>query len=175
MKKLPCCITCAKSDTLCYSCQERLNSGDLTDLDLDLAEYFLELEDENPDLGLSEVNFYKSIDLKTLVILIVGKGESEVFKKVLKKVRHELQLPRIQIIEKSVGSINLKNLLNDFVQPGKLLGINKIFLPTGEIEFKAKVQLKERDRLPISRSNLEALIEELTDSIVRIELVFSSN
>lgn len=171
MKKLPCCIACAKSDILCYSCQERLESGDLTDLDLDIAEFLLELEEEDPDLGLSEIKFYKSIDLGNLIIMIVGKEETDIIKKVVRTIRHELQLPRIQIIEKSKGSVDLKNLLNDFVHPGKLLGINKIFLPTGEIEFKATVQVKARDRIPISRSNLEDLIKELTESTVRIEVV----
>ncbi|MHA1791538.1 MAG: hypothetical protein ACTSVI_02770 [Promethearchaeota archaeon] len=174
MKKLPACISCCKSDILCYSCQERLESGDLTDLDLDIAEYLLEVEERVPDSGLSQAHFYKSIDLGKYVILIVGKGESEIFKKIMKDLRRELELPTIQIIEKSSGSFDLKNLIGDFVQPGKLLGINKIFLPTGDIEFKARVQLKESDRLPISRKNLEALIYELTDSIVHIEITSAS-
>ena len=171
MKKLPACISCCKSDILCYSCQERLESGDLTDLDLDIAEYLLEIEQDNPDSGLSEAHFYKSIDLGSLVVMIVGKGETETFKKFIKDIRRELELPRIQIIEKSKGSFDLKMLINDFVHPGKLLGINKIFLPTGEIEFKARVQLREKERLPISKKNLEELIYELTDKIVRLEII----
>ncbi|MBD3187294.1 hypothetical protein GF325_10725, partial [Candidatus Bathyarchaeota archaeon] len=89
MKKLPCCIACAKSDILCYSCQERLESGDLTDLDLDIAEFLLELEEEDPDLGLSEIKFYKSIDLGNLIIMIVGKEETDIIKKVVRTIRHE--------------------------------------------------------------------------------------
>ncbi|MBN2151070.1 MAG: hypothetical protein JW839_06485 [Candidatus Lokiarchaeota archaeon] len=180
MKLLPTCITCAKSDgMLCESCQERLESGELTNLDIDISEIMLEMEEANPDMKLSEASFFKSIELERLTILVIGKGETEVFKPVIKKLQRELQLSRIEFIEKSkessdlkarVSEKELKNIVNDFVKPGKLLGINKLFLPTGDDEYKARVQIKQGDRLPLSKPNLEKLIKELTNTIVRIEI-----
>ena len=171
MNKLPCCIACAKSDIMCYSCQERFDSGDLTDLDLDISEYLLEIEDKNPDSRLGEANFFKSIDLKNAVILIVGKGEkNEIFNKLVKKMQRALSLPRIRVIEKSKKSLDLKTIVNDFVQPGKLLGINKIFLPTGEIEYKARITIRENEKFPMSPKIIEQLILELTENIVRLDI-----
>mgnify|MGYP006300717515 FL=1 len=170
MNKLPCCISCAKSEILCYSCQERLEEGDLTDLDLDVAEILLEKEEEDPETRLTEASFYKSIDLGNLIILIIGKGEKDIFKRYFRDLQKELNLPRIELIEKAKGSVDLKSIIHDFVQPGKLLGINKLFLPTGEIEYKAKVQIRHRDRLPMSKKTLENLLKELTEKIVRIDI-----
>ena len=169
MNKLPCCISCAKSEILCYSCQERFDSGDLTDLDLDIAEYLLEIEEGDPESRLGEASFFKSIDLTNTVILIIGKGERDIYRRIMKQMQRELGLPRIQLIEKS-GKTDLKNIVNDFVSPGKLLGINKIFLPTGEIEYKARILIKENERLPMSPLTIEQLIYELTDNIVRLEI-----
>ncbi|MFX0098318.1 MAG: hypothetical protein ACFFCS_01980 [Candidatus Hodarchaeota archaeon] len=169
MKKLPCCISCAKSDILCYSCQERFDSGELTDLDLDIAEYMLEIEEEDPDSRLGEVNFFKSIDLQNTVILIIGKGEREIYRRIMKQMQRELELPRIQLIEKSKKT-DLKNIVNDFVSPGKLLGINKIFLPTGEIEYKARILIKENEKLPMAVKTIEQLIFELTENLVRLDI-----
>nr|MDO8114795.1 hypothetical protein [Candidatus Sigynarchaeota archaeon] len=171
MRKLPACITCAKSDgMLCESCQQRLESGELSDLDLDISEILLEIEETNPDSRLAEASFYKSIELDKLVILVIGKGETDVFKPFIKKLQKELQLPRIEFIEKAKGSVDLKSIINDFVQPGKLLSINTIFLPTGDTEYKARVQIRENDKLPLSKKNIEKLIHEITDKLVRIEI-----
>ncbi len=164
---------------LCESCQDRLEKGELSNLDIDISEILLEIEEANPDMKFSEASFFKSIELEKLAIMVIGKGETEVFKPVIKKLQKELQLPRIEFIEKSNESSNLKtkisekelkNIVNDFVKPGKLVGINKLFLPTGDDEYKARVQIKQNDRLPLSKANLEKIIKELTNTIVRIEI-----
>lgn len=170
MKKLPCCISCAKSNILCYSCQERLESGDLSNLDLDISEVLLEIEESNPESRLAEASFFKSLDQGSLVIMVIGKGEKDIFKRFVKDLQREMKLPRIEFIEKSKKSGDMKTLINDFVQPGKLMGINKIFLPTGDIEYKARVVIKERYKFQVSKQNLEKLIHELTDNIVRLEV-----
>ncbi|NMC06141.1 MAG: hypothetical protein GYA24_13075 [Candidatus Lokiarchaeota archaeon] len=179
MKQLPTCITCAKSDgMICEHCEERLETGELTNLDIDISEILLEIEEANPDSKLSEASFFKSIELDRMTILVIGKGETDIFKPWIKKLAKELQLNRIEFIEKSKDSSDLKarisekelkNVVNDFVKPGKLVGINKLFLPTGDDEYKARVQIKQGERLPLSKENLEKIIKELTNTIVRIE------
>ncbi len=164
---------------LCESCQGRLEIGELSNLDIDISEILLEIEEANPDMKLSEASFFKSIELEKMTILVIGKGETEVFKPFIKKLQKELQLPRIEFIEKSkessdlknrISEKELKNVVNDFVKPGKLVGINKLFLPTGDDEYKARVQIRQTERLPLSKANLEKLIKELTNAIVRIEI-----
>nr|MDO8117624.1 hypothetical protein [Candidatus Sigynarchaeota archaeon] len=143
----------------------------MTNLDLDVSEVLIEIEEANPEQSkLSEVHFYKAIDMgRDNVTLVVGKGEIDIVKKYVKELQKELQLGRINFIEKGKGG-DFKSIINDFVQPGKLLGINKMFLPTGDVEYKARVLMKERDKLPMQKATLEKLIKELTDNIVRIEI-----
>jgi hypothetical protein len=160
---------------LCESCKDNFLKGSLTDLDIDIAVTLLELEEENPDLKLKESSFYKSIDLgSTRVILVVGKGETDLYKKIIKELQKRLNLPRLEFIEKGKSSGDLKSQIADFVQPGKLLGVNQVFLPTGDNEYKARVQVKETDRLPMPVEAIEQLIHEYTGKLVRVELIVVS-
>ena len=47
MKNLPACKTCVHSGFLCTSCQEKLDEGILTDFELDISKFLLELEEES--------------------------------------------------------------------------------------------------------------------------------
>jgi hypothetical protein len=162
-------------DGLCDSCKNNFLNGTLTDLDVDIAVTLLELEEENPDLKLKEASFYKSVDLgSTRVILVVGKGETELYKKVIKELQKRLKLPRLDFIEKGKKSGDFKSQIADFVQPGKLLGVNQVFLPTGDNEFKARVQIRESERLPMPVEAIEQLIRESTGKIVRLDLTVVS-
>jgi hypothetical protein len=165
---------------LCESCQGRLEAGELSNLDIDISEILLEIEEANPDLKFSEASFFKSIELEKMVILVIGKGETEIFKQVIKKLQRELKLPRLEFIEKSkessdlknkISEKELKNIISDFVKPGKLVGVNKLFLPTGDDEYKARVNVKQTERLPLSKENLEKIIKELTNTIVKIDII----
>jgi hypothetical protein len=160
---------------LCESCKDNFRTGTLTDLDIDIAVTLLELEEQNPELKLKEASFYKSIDLGTRVILVVGKGESDLYKKVIKDLQKRLTLPRLEFIEKGKSSGgDFKSQIADFVQPGKLLGVNQVFLPTGDNEYKARVQIKETDKLPMPVQAIEQLIHEYTGKIVRLDLTVVS-
>ncbi|MFX0074334.1 MAG: hypothetical protein ACFE96_02750, partial [Candidatus Hermodarchaeota archaeon] len=62
MKNLPACKTCVNSEFLCTSCQEKLDTGVLTQFELDLAKDLLVLEEEENFGFLKSISFYKAID-----------------------------------------------------------------------------------------------------------------
>ncbi|MFW9943095.1 MAG: hypothetical protein ACFFFT_18805, partial [Candidatus Thorarchaeota archaeon] len=76
MKVLPADLTCIKSGFLCNNCQTRLDAGEITEFEIDLAKDFLELEENNEDFAfLKDVSFYKAIDYEDLIILVIGKKD----------------------------------------------------------------------------------------------------
>ncbi len=75
MKNLPACKTCVSSGFLCTSCQEKLDTGVLTQFELDLAKDLLGLEEEEKYGFLKNISFYKAIDFEDVVILVVGKKD----------------------------------------------------------------------------------------------------
>jgi len=118
--------------------------------------------------ALKNMNFYKSIQAGSVLIIVVGKAEIASFigpRGKLIKLLQEKFNSNIRIIEKVT---DLKKTLEDLIVPAELLGMNKIYLPTGEIESKARLKLGDQNRLPASTSVLEDVIYHLTNEKIRI-------
>lgn len=166
MRTMPICKICAKTGVLCNSCETKLEDGNISQLDIDLANYLMELEGRFP--GLKDANFYRSIDMGAVLIVLVGKGEISSFigprGKIIKLLQEKFG-KNIRIVEKST---DLKKILEDLIVPAKLLGMNKIYLPTGEVESKARLKLGDENRLPANPSILEEIIYQLTNERIRI-------
>ncbi|MHA1263782.1 MAG: transcription elongation factor NusA [Candidatus Helarchaeota archaeon] len=166
MRTMPICKICAKTGVLCNSCEIKLENGEITQLDIDLANYLIELEGRFS--GLKEANFYKTIDMGSVLIILVGKGDISSFigprGKIIKLLQEKFG-KNIRVVEKVS---DLKKTLEDLIVPAKLLGMNKIYLPTGEVESKARLRLGDQNRLPASPEVLEEIIYRLTKERIRI-------
>ena len=63
MRTMPICKICAKTGVLCNSCETKLEDGEITQQDIDLANYLMELEGRFS--ALKNVDFYKSMQEQT--------------------------------------------------------------------------------------------------------------
>jgi transcription antitermination factor NusA-like protein len=167
LRTIPICKICAKTGVLCNSCQTKLEEGTITQQDIDLSNYLMELENSKFP-ALKNMNFYKSIQADSVLILVVGKAEIATFigprGKLIKLLQDKFG-KNIRIIEKVT---DLKKTIEDLIVPAELLGMNKIYLPTGEIESKARLKLGDENRLPARTSVLEDIIYQLTNEKIRI-------
>ncbi len=169
MKNLPACTTCVNSGFLCASCQTKLDEGDLTEFELDLAKDLLELENSDPEKYgyLKDVSFFKAIDFEDVVILEVGnKDKLRITPELLKWIRQTYEIEKIILIEKTKRP---RPVVEDLIAPSKLLSLNEIFLATGDIEFKAVIRADDKEKILFTSEELEELINELTGTITRIE------
>jgi transcription antitermination factor NusA-like protein len=167
LRTIPICKICAKTGVLCYSCQTKLEEGAISQIDIDLSNYLMELESSKFP-ALKNVNFYRSIQADSVLILVVGKAEIAQFigpRGKLIKLLQEKFGKNIRIIEKVT---DLKKTIEDLIVPAELLGMNKIYLPTGEVESKARLKLGDENRLPAKTSVLENVIYQLTNEKIRI-------
>ncbi len=166
MRTMPICKICAKTGVLCNSCQTKLEEEEITQLDIDLANYLMELEGRFS--ALKNTNFYKSIEVGSILIVLVGRGEISSFigprGKLIKLLQEKIG-KHIRVIEKVS---DLKKIIEDLIVPAALLGMNRIYLPTGEIESKARLKLGDENRLPADPEVLEELIYRLTNERIRI-------
>lgn len=169
VKILPTCRTCATSGFLCNSCQKRLDTGQLTDFELELAKDLVELEEnEHEQFGfLKDVSFYKAIDYEDVVILEVGNNDKLKFtKELMDWIRESYKIDKIILIEKTNKP---KSVVESLIAPSKLVSLNEIFLATGDIEFKAVIRNSDRNNILFTSNELEELIYELTGNTTRIE------
>lgn len=167
MKDLPACKTCVNSGFLCSSCQEKLDSGVLTQFELDLAKDLLVLEEEEKFGFLKNVSFFKAIDFEDVVIFVVGKKDKiKITQNLIKWIKETYEVDDLILIERTQ---NLRAALESLIAPSKLISLNEIFLATGDIEFKGVLSKKDQEAILFTKEELEELILELTGKTIRIE------
>ena len=164
--KMPICTIDVKSGFLCSRCQDKLDKGLITQLDIDIAKELLSLEDKFP--GLKEVEFKRAVDTGSMVIIIVGHGNSsDIFgskSKVVKELEKRFN-KKFRVIEENS---NIRRTIEDMVSPAALLGINTLWLPDGSLEKKVRLSLSDSKKLPAEIQVVEETVKVLTGEKIRI-------
>ena len=167
MKNLPACKTCVSSGFLCSSCQEKLDTGVLTQFELDLAKDLLILEEEEQFSFLKNISFYKAIDFEDVVIFVIGKKDKlKITQKLTNWLKETYNVEDLILIEQTK---NPRAVLESMIAPSKLISLNEIFLATGDVEFKGVLNKNDQEAILFTKEELEELILELTSNTIRIE------
>lgn len=168
MKVLPADITCIKSGFLCNNCQARLDAGEITEFEIDLAKDLLELEEDNENfVFLKDISFYNAIDYEDLIILVIGKRDKlKITSELLDWVKEAYEVDEIILVEKTNKP---RPIVEALINPHKLVSLNEIFLATGDVQFRAVLWEEDREKLLFTKEELEQLIFELTGNVIRVE------
>jgi transcription antitermination factor NusA-like protein len=164
--KTPICTIDLKSGFLCSRCQDKLEKGLITQLDIDIAKELLSQEDKAP--GLKEVEFKRAVDTGSMVIIIIGPGNTPEALGSKGKVVKELEKrfnKRFRVIEENS---NIRKTIEDMVTPAALLGINTLWLPDGSLEKKVRIRIDDSKKLPTEIRVLEEAVKSLTGERIRI-------
>ncbi|MBI5158938.1 transcription elongation factor NusA [Candidatus Micrarchaeota archaeon] len=162
--KTPICELCASSGVLCSGCEGKLNSGKISQLDVDLSKTLHALSSEHK---LGEASFTRAVDLGFSAIiftdgnvgLLVGQNArvaSAIGKQVGKRVR----------IAKEGADV--RQTISDIIFPAKLLGVNEIFSPDGK-KFKVRISRRDARVLPLDLDALNKLFSKLFNASVKTE------
>jgi transcription antitermination factor NusA-like protein len=163
------CETCVKTGFLCVRCQEKLDNGEITPFELDLAKDFIELEESGEYPNLSKISFYNAIDYQDVVILIVGKGDKILItQELIDWIKDIYEIEKIILIEKSDKP---RPVVEALIAPAKVISLNEIFLATGDIEYKAMISSQKKDKILFTKSELEELVFEISGQQIRIEFL----
>ncbi|MEM3526088.1 MAG: hypothetical protein QXV37_01620, partial [Candidatus Jordarchaeaceae archaeon] len=159
---------CLKSGIYCSTCREKIEKGEVSSLDLEVAKHLLELESRFPNL--KDAEFRGAIETDSLIIIVVGPGDISHFigpKGKIVKVLSDLLKKKVRVIE---GSSSVKKTIEDILSPVGVLGVNTIWLPDGTLEKKVRIRKSDSKRLPTSVANLEDIVYRLTKEKIRIAL-----
>lgn len=164
--KTPICTFCLKSGVLCSRCQEKIEKGEVSDLDIKVAKRLVELEERFS--SLKDVKFVKAVESNNLIVIVVGEGDTPNLVgpkgRVIKSLSEELGNKKIRIVEEASP---LKKTIEDIISPASLLGVNTVWLPDGSNEKKVRIRQSESKKLPAPTQVLEKLIYDLTGERVR--------
>ena len=167
MKDLPVCNADLASGFLCKNCQKKLDLGEITEFELDLARDLIGLEEQEKFSYLKNFSFYKAIDYEDVIIIVVGvKDKLKITPPLIKWIKNTYEIEKIIFIEKTKKP---RAVVESLIAPFKLMSLNEIFLATGDIEFKAVLRSDDAKKILFTGEELEELISELTGTITRIE------
>ncbi len=168
MKVLPADKTCINSGFLCTNCQSRLDTGEISEFEIDLAKDLLKLEEENGKFNfLKNISFYKAIDYEDVALLVVGKNDKLIIpKELLDWIKETYEIDEIILVEKTKKP---RPVIEALIAPYKLISLNEIFLATGDVQYRAILSNDDKDKILFTKEELEDLITELTGNVARVE------
>jgi transcription antitermination factor NusA-like protein len=155
-----------KSGILCPGCQQKLDKGEVSELDVKIARALHKSSARNKEVR--EVTFDRSILVDSLAILIVDKKDVPVFVgkggKLLKSLSNQLKI-NVRVL----GDLKDPRVVaDDLIKPARLLGVNKVFAIDGTEKYKIRIAQEDSQKMPLNLEELEKLINSLTGQEVSV-------
>ena len=161
------CYFCLKGGILCSKCQEKVKSGEVTEVDLKVARLLFSLESSYP--LLQDLYFYKAVEASNFLALIVGKGDvARILSyggKIIKEVGKETG-KSIRVLEHGVGE---RKFLEDLFAPLSIVTINTIWLPDGTTETRVILKRGEHRVQRINTAALKEIAQKVRGIVIRVE------
>ncbi|MBC7130435.1 hypothetical protein H5T51_04345 [Candidatus Bathyarchaeota archaeon] len=161
------CNFCLKSGILCPKCSDKVKSGEITKLDLEIARLLASLEEAYP--ALQNVYFYKAVEARKTLAVIVGRGDvprllgygGKIIKALGKKTGKS-----IRVLEHGTDD---RKFLEDLFAPLSIVTINTIWLPDGTTETRVILRRRGSKRLPFDVDDLKEIARKVRNLTLRVE------
>jgi len=163
---LPMCYFCLRTGILCPRCQEKVNRGELTELDFQVAKALIELEEKRYP-QLKKVTYHRAHRENDLLIIILS-GTGNTIRPPWSRIARLLSerfKANVRLVEKTS---NLKIVAEEVLTPSRLLGVNTLWLPDGSEENTIRVPKADMRRLPAKPEVIERILVKLTGASVKI-------
>jgi len=158
---------CVKSGTFCRKCQEKIEKGQITDLDLKIIRLLTELEKQNPIL--QDVTYQKAVEAENSVVILLDRRDMGKLLSGGAKTVHAISDSlgkKVKIL--SYGGDD-RQFLEDLLSPLSILTLNTIWIPDGTTETKVILSGREPRRMPVDLEVAKGLAKQLRNMSLRIE------
>jgi len=158
---------CVKSGILCRKCQEKIEKGQITDLDLKIIRLLTELEKGNP--LLQDVTYHKAVEAENNVVILVDRRDMSKILSGGAKTVHAISDSlgkKVKIL--SYGGDD-RQFLEELLSPMSILTLNTIWIPDGTTETKVILSGREPRRMPVDFDLVKGLAKQLRNMSLRIE------
>ena len=158
---------CVKSGILCRRCEEKLEKGLVTELDLKVIQKIVELEKANP--ALEDVTYHRSVEADDMLVVLVDRKDMPRLlsggAKIVKDIGESFG-KRVKLM--SFGGDD-REFLEDLFSPLAILTINTVWIPDGSTETKVILTGRKPRRMPVDLEKVQKIARELKDMAIRVE------
>ena len=152
---------------LCQKCLGKLESGEVSELDLKIARSLLSLEEKYP--SLQNVYFHGAVDAGKTLAIVVGLGDVPRLLgfggKIIKALGEETG-KSIRVLEYGVDD---RKFLEDLFAPLGILTINTIWLPDGTTETRVILRKRRGSQPPFDVKALKEIAGKVRSITLRVE------
>jgi len=156
-----------KSGILCRRCEEKVEKGQVTELDLKVIQRIVELEKDNP--VLQDVTYHRAVEADGVMAVLVDKKDMPKLlgggAKIVKDLGDTFG-KRVKLI--SYGGDD-REFLEDLFSPLSILTINTVWIPDGTQETKVILTGREPRRMPVDLEKVRKIAQELKGMTLRVE------
>ena len=164
----PICEVCLKSNILCSGCQEKLNSGKISNKDVEVSRYLYGLSERMR--SIRDIKILKVVDCGTLIIITgIGDAAKLVGREgvVVKKIARDFK-KSIRILEEAS---TFKGFVEELVSPAPVSGINTLYKEDQEV-YRIKIPAIQRNNVLITPEIFSQIISNFYN--LKAELVFEN-
>jgi len=165
--KMNLCSFCLKSGILCQKCLAKVESGEVSKLDLKIARMLLSLEDKYP--SLQNVYFHNAIETDRTLAVVVGPGDVPRLLgyggRIMKALGDETG-KNIRVLEHGVDD---RKFLEDLFAPVSITTINTIWLPDGSTETRVILKRRRGTRSSFDVNALKEIASKVRNITLRVE------
>lgn len=158
---------CVKSGILCRRCEEKVEKGQVTELDLKVIQRIVELEKDNPIL--QDVTYHRAVEADGVMAVLVDKKDMHKLlgsgAKIVKDLGETFG-KRVKLI--SYGGDD-REFLEDLFSPLSILAINTVWIPDGTTETKVILTGRQPRRMPVELDEVRKIAQELKGMTLRVE------
>ncbi|MHC1586419.1 MAG: hypothetical protein ACXQTV_02595 [Candidatus Hecatellaceae archaeon] len=162
------CTVDLKSGILCPKCEEKVRSGEVTQLDLEVAKVLLSLETRYSPL--QDIYFHKAVEAEDTLVILVGREDlPKVLScggRLMRELSERLGKRRVRFL---AYNDDKRRLLEELFAPACILTVNTLWLPDGSTETKVVISKRDARRLPISIKTIKDLAKTLMNISLRVE------
>jgi len=158
------CQFCLRSGILCSKCKKKVEKGEISQLDLEIARLLVSLEDRYP--SLQDVYFYKTVGADDVLAILVKRGDIAKMLSYGGKIIRILEKKTKKTIRLLEYNTDERKFLEDLFVPLSILTINKIWLPDGTTETKV---ILRRRRTSMNINALKEIAKKVQGVTLRTE------
>ena len=158
---------CVKSGILCRRCEEKLEKGLVTELDLKVIQKMVEMEKDNP--VLEDVTYHRAVEADDMMAILVDRKDLPKLLGGGAKILRDLGETfgkRIKLI--GYGGDD-REFLEDLFSPLSILTINTVWIPDGSTETKVILTGRQPRNMPVDPEKVRKIAQEVRGMTLRIE------
>ena len=170
--KIPLDYICVKSGILCPRCQKLVDSGVVSNLDVEIMRILLDIEENEPQFKfLKESSYIRAVQYGKMIVVLLD---------IPNAVSHHLLARLGRLLSEKLGGVkvrivrnsrDLKSMVSQIVAPARIMGINTVWLPDGTVQHVIRMSRYDARLLPASLRDIEMLLSHLFKYHFRIRLV----